>query len=122
EQWRKVVVDTWMGRHRYHPGNDDLVLRVGARQDGQESERLDASFYGSWYGALRRRPWRQYLRLHRHFGEMGRKGYRSRSNDGNRSSRFFTSALPLSSICRIQGDRRLKRCGKLGLYSACFAG
>src|SRR5262249_3418641 len=43
-----------MVRHQHHSGNHDLVLRLGAREDGQESERLDASFHGPRNGSLRR--------------------------------------------------------------------
>ncbi len=73
EERRQAAADARMGRHRHHAGDDDLVLRLRPRQDGQESERLGASVHGARHGPLRRRPRRQYVRLHRHAGEMGRK-------------------------------------------------
>src|SRR5262245_10244578 len=51
---------------------------------------------------------------------MGRKRHRSRSDDGYRNARSHTSAVPLSSICGIQGNRRFEECGKLGLHGVCY--
>ena len=57
-----------------HAGKHDPVLRVGAQQDGEEPERLDAPVHGSRHGALRWRSWRQHLRLDRRAGEVGGEG------------------------------------------------
>ena len=118
EERRQAAAYARLGRHRHHAGNHDLVLRVRARQDGQESERLGAPVHGAWHGPLRRRPRRQYVRLDRHAREMGGKRHRARANAGDGRERSHASALPVSAVCGVQGNRRLEGRRELGLQSA----
>ena len=57
---------------------------IGARQDGQEPERLDAPVHGARHGPLRRRPGREHVRLDRHAREVGGEGRRPGHDAGHR--------------------------------------
>ena len=87
-------------------------------QDGQEPERLDAALHGAGNGSLRRRSWRQHLRLHRYAREVGGKGCRSGSDHGNRTRGTHAAAVPVSAVCGVQGKRRFEKRDELGVQSA----
>jgi len=80
---------------------------------GKESGRMDRPFHGSRNGHCGRpggaRRSNTFDSSWAPTGEMGRKGCRSGSDDGNGSARSYASLVPYRTICRIQGNRGLEQ-------------
>ena len=86
-----------------------------SQQDGEEPERLDAPVHGARHGPLWRRPWRQHVRLDRHPREVGGEGPCAGHDDGNRCAGSDPSAVPVSAVRGIQGQRRSQGRQQLGV-------